>query len=80
MAAAVARGEIPQVRMMHGKHKSHSCEEKVQAYLLRHAIATSLTYQTMVKNYGIPIVVRPSVISELVVACLGDLQSCVFDL
>lgn len=89
--AAISRGEVPQVPMKTAKHTSHACEEKVQAYLLRHGIPTCLIYQStfvgsqtgtavskeMADHYGIPLVVQPALATELVVACLGDLQNVV---
>jgi hypothetical protein len=63
----------------------------VQAYLRKHGIRIGLTYQSMfvgwdagtaveketVCKYGIPLVVNPALATELVVACLGDLQNVV---
>jgi hypothetical protein len=88
---AVSQGRVPQVPMFTGKHKSHEREEKVQAYLLKHGIRPSLMYQSMFVGwnagtaiekgiackYGIPLVVNPTLATELVVACLGDLQNVV---
>jgi hypothetical protein len=88
---AVSQGKVPQVPMVTGKHKSHEREEKVQAYLRKHGIRPGLTYQSMfigwnagtavekgiACKYGIPLVVNPALATELVVACLGDLQNVV---
>lgn len=88
---AVSHGKVPQVPMVTGQHKQHELEEKVQAYLRKHGIRTGLTYQSMfvgwnagtaveketVCKYGIPLVVNPALATELVVACLGDLQNVV---
>jgi hypothetical protein len=88
---AVSKGKVPQVPMKTAKHKSHELEEKVQTYLSQHEIRPGLTYQSLfvgwdagtaveertVRKYGIPLVVSTTLVSELVVACLGDLQNVV---
>lgn len=88
---ALSKGQVPQVPMKTAKHKNHELESAVQNYLQRHGIPSSLEYQSVfvgwqagtaveeriVRAYGTPLVVNPSLISELVVASLGDLQNVV---
>ena len=88
---AVSQGQVPQVPMVTARHKSHEHEAKVQAYLRQHGIRPGLRYQSMfvgwnsgtsvteelVSKFGTPLVVQPALVTELVVACLGDLQNVV---
>jgi len=88
---AVLQGKVPLVPMSTAKHNSHEREERVQAYLHRHGIRTGLTYQSVfvgwnagtavteetARKYGTPLVVRPALVAEFVVVCLGDLQNVV---
>lgn len=88
---AVSRGLVPKVSMVTARHKSHEHEERVQEYLRRHGIRAGITYQSMfvgwnsgtavkeevARKFGTPLVVQPALVTELVVACLGDLQNAV---
>jgi hypothetical protein len=88
---AVSRGLVPKVSMVTARHKSHEQEERVQEYLRRHGIRAGITYQSMfvgwnsgtavteevARKFGTPLVVQPALVTELVVACLGDLQNAV---
>jgi len=88
---ALSKGQVPQVPMKTAKHKNHALESAVQEYLQRQEIPPGLEYQSVfvgwqtgtaveeriVRAYGTPLVVNPTLVSELVVASLGDLQNLV---
>lgn len=94
VADALSKGQVPQVPMKTAKHKKHALESAVQEYLQHHDIPSTLEYQSIfvgwqtgmaveeriVGAYGTPLVVNPTLIAELVVASLGDLQNVVADI
>lgn len=91
---AIARGEIPQAPIHSALHFAHSREMAVQGYLTQAGIPAGLVYQSVfvgfgigtavdenkVRKFGLPLIVRPDVVNELSVACLGDLQNVVAEL
>jgi hypothetical protein len=88
---AIARDEIPQASFNSALHVAHRREKAVQDYLTQVGIPAGLVYQsvfvgfnigtavdeTTARTFGLPLMVRPDVVNELSVACLGDLQKVI---